>query len=157
MEKSCVLELCWFSFLRPVFGPSWAFPAARRLFPSCSKRGLPPLVAVLGCLIAAASPAVEQGSRLHMLQQLPRGSVVLAPGRTDLIAVVHRFSCSVAYGIFPDQGSNLCLLHWQVGSSPLSHHGGPKIFFFFFFGPRPFLKSLFNLLQYCFCFLRLVS
>ena len=27
-------------------------------------------------------------------------------------------SCSVACGIFPDQGSNLSLLHWQVDSSP---------------------------------------
>ena len=26
-------------------------------------------------------------------------------------------------GIFPDQGSNLCLLHWQAGSLPLSHQG----------------------------------
>ena len=29
-------------------------------------------------------------------------------------------------------------------------------FFFFFFGCRPFLKSLFNLLQYFFCFCVLV-
>ena len=28
-------------------------------------------------------------------------------------------------GIFPDQGSNLCLLHWQVESLPLSHQGSP--------------------------------
>ena len=28
-------------------------------------------------------------------------------------------------GIFPDQGSNLCLLHWQVDSLPLSHQGRP--------------------------------
>ena len=27
-------------------------------------------------------------------------------------------------GIFPTQGSNLCLVHWQVGSLPLSHQGG---------------------------------
>ena len=27
------------------------------------------------------------------------------------IAVVHRLSCSLVYGIFLDQGSNLCLLH----------------------------------------------
>ena len=27
--------------------------------------------------------------------------------------------------IFPIQGSNLRLLHWQVGSIPLSHIGGP--------------------------------
>ena len=26
-------------------------------------------------------------------------------------------------GIFPTQGSNLCLLHWQVDSLPLSHWG----------------------------------
>ena len=26
-------------------------------------------------------------------------------------------------GIFLDQGSNLCLLQWQVGSLPLSHQG----------------------------------
>ena len=27
--------------------------------------------------------------------------------------------------IFPTQGSNLCLLHWQADSVPLSHHGSP--------------------------------
>ena len=32
-------------------------------------------------------------------------------------------SCSAACGIFPDQGSNPCLLHWQADSSPLSHQG----------------------------------
>ena len=26
-------------------------------------------------------------------------------------------------GTFPEQGSNLCLLHWPVDSSPLSHQG----------------------------------
>ena len=30
---------------------------------------------------------------------------------------------SMARGIFSDQGSNLCLLHWQVDSLPLSHQG----------------------------------
>ena len=34
-------------------------------------------------------------------------------------------SCSTACGIFPDQGSNPGLLHWQVGSSPLSQQGRP--------------------------------
>ena len=32
----------------------------------------------------------------------------------------HELSCSMACGIFPDQGSNLCLLHWRVNSLPLS-------------------------------------
>ena len=30
------------------------------------------------------------------------------------------FSCSAACGIFPDQGSNLCLLHWWADSLPLN-------------------------------------
>ena len=34
--------------------------------------------------------------------------------------------CSVACGLFLDQGSNLCLLHWQVVSLPLSHQGIPE-------------------------------
>ena len=36
-------------------------------------------------------------------------------------------------GIFPTHGSNpclLCLLHWQVGSLPLSHEGGPSSIIF---------------------------
>ena len=28
-------------------------------------------------------------------------------------------------GIFPTQGLNLCLLHWQADSLPLSHQGSP--------------------------------
>ena len=31
-------------------------------------------------------------------------------------------------GIFPDQGSNLCFLHQQVDSLPLSHWGNPQRF-----------------------------
>ena len=30
-------------------------------------------------------------------------------------------------GIFPTQGLNLCLRHWQVDSLPLSHLGSPFI------------------------------
>ena len=33
---------------------------------------------------------------------------------------------SFSRGIFPTQGSNPCLLHWQVDSWPLSHQGSPK-------------------------------
>ena len=37
------------------------------------------------------------------------------------VVMVHRFSCSGAYGIFLDQGSNPCLLHWKADSLPLNH------------------------------------
>ena len=45
---------------------------------------------------------------------------------TGLVVVVLSLSCSEACGIFPGQGSNPCLLHWQVGSLPLSHQGSPQ-------------------------------
>ena len=46
------------------------------------------------------------------------GSVVVVPGR----------SCPVACGIFPDQGSNLCPLHWQ-NSEAVDHQGSPHVEF----------------------------
>ena len=45
----------------------------------------------------------------------------------------HGFSCSAACGIFLDQGSNLCPLHWQVDSYPLFHQGSPAVFLIFTF------------------------
>ena len=36
--------------------------------------------------------------------------------RAGSIVVAHRPSCSTACGILPDQGSNLCPLHWQADS-----------------------------------------
>ena len=39
-------------------------------------------------------------------------------------------SCSTACGIFPDQGSNLCLLHWKADSSPWSHQRSPQMRYF---------------------------
>ena len=44
---------------------------------------------------------------------------------TGSVVAVHRMSCSTARGIFPAQGLNLCLLHWQMDSLPLSHQGNP--------------------------------
>ena len=44
------------------------------------------------------------------------------------VIVAHGPSCSVACGIFPDQGSNPCPLHWQADSQPLRHQGSPLIF-----------------------------
>ena len=41
------------------------------------------------------------------------------------IVVVYRLGCWVAHGILLDQGSNLCLLYWQMDRLPLSHQGSP--------------------------------
>ena len=56
--------------------------------------------------------------------QLPR---LQSPGS---VVVVHGLSCSVACGIFLDQGSNRYLLYWQADCLPLSHQGSPYNYLF---------------------------
>ena len=48
--------------------------------------------------------------------------------RAGSVTVAHGPSCSTARGIFPDQGSNPCPLHWQADSQPLRHQGSPMLF-----------------------------
>ena len=45
--------------------------------------------------------------------------------RAGSVVVAYGPSCSAACGIFPDQGSNPCPLHWQADSQPLRHQGSP--------------------------------
>ena len=76
-------------------------------------------------LIAGASPVVEQG-----LQRAP-ALTVAAHGLQDAgsVVVANGLSCCLACGIFPSQGLNPCLLHWQADSLPLNHQGSPLISF----------------------------
>ena len=76
-------------------------------FSSCSEQGLLFLV-VCRLLIAVASLCC----RARALGA--RASVVVAHRlwSTSSVVVSHRLSCSTACGIFPDQGSNPCSLHW---------------------------------------------
>ena len=85
--------LCW------IFIAVWAFLQLQRV------RGYSP-VAVCGFLTEVSCLVAEHGL-------WSRGS----------IAVAHGLSCFMAYRMFLDQGSNLCLLHWQADSLPLSHQG----------------------------------
>ena len=63
--------------------------------------------------------------------------------RTGSVIVVHGPSCSTACGIFPDQGSNLCPLHWQADSQPLRHQGSPSScsFKYFWHAQHPYVLS----------------
>ena len=90
-----------------------------KAFPSCGEQGLL-FVAVHGLLIAVASLVVDHRLQARGLQQLqhagPRVRGLQQLWRMGSGVVVHRLSCSVACGIFPDQGLNLCPLHWLVDS-----------------------------------------
>ena len=78
-----------------------------RAFSSCGKRG--PL------FIRCTGLSLSRPLLLRSTVSRRAGSVVVA----------HGLSCSAACGIFPDQGSNPCPLHWQADSQPLSHQGSP--------------------------------
>ena len=96
-------------------------------FSSCGERGLL-FIVVRGLLIVVASLVAEHRLQACRLQQLwHAGSVVVARGlwSAGSAVVVHELSCSAARGIFLDQGSNPCPLHWQADSSPLRHQGSP--------------------------------
>ena len=67
------------------------------------------LVAAHGLLMAVASLVAEHGLE----------------GAWAPVIVAHRLSCPEVCGISLDQGSNLCVLHWQEDSYPLHHQGGP--------------------------------
>ena len=82
-----------------------------RAFSSCGKWG-PLFIAVRGPLTVVASLVAEH--RLQMRRLSNCGS------RAQLLC-----GC----GIFPDQSSNLCPLHWQADSQPLHHQGSPKSLF----------------------------
>ena len=78
-----------------------------------------PLVAMCRLLIAVASLTVDMGTgRTGFSSCRHMGLVFVAPMLWSLgsVVVVHRLSCSEACEIFPDQGSNPCLLHWQMDS-----------------------------------------
>ena len=103
--KSEILKIYLFIYL---FLAVLGLRFCARAFSSCGKRG-PLFIAVSGPLTIAASLLRSTGS-----------------SRAGSVVVAHGPSCSAACGIFPDQGSNPCPLHWQADSQPLHHQGSPK-------------------------------
>ena len=97
-------------------------------FSGCGRQGHS-LAVVLGVSYCRArAPLGCVGSRVLGLQQLQRvDSAVAVCGlwSTGSTIVAHGLSCFSACGISPDQGSNLCLLHWQEDCLLVSHQGSP--------------------------------
>ena len=83
----------------------------------------------LHCCALAFSSCSQQGYSLLAVNRLTAVASLAAEPRLQgvgAVVVVHRLSCSLAYGIFPDQGSKLCPLYWQADSYPLEHQGSPR-------------------------------
>ena len=83
-------------------------------------------------LVAVASPVAEHGL-----------------WSADAVLEAHAHSYCAAHGIVPDQGSNLCLLHWQAHSYPLSHQGSPSSEFFSSLREHPVRMLVTTVLHFC--------
>ena len=104
----------------------------RRASSSCRARGCS-LFVVHGLLIAVASHcrAWALGTRASVVAAPWLSSCdLLALGSANSVVAMHGLCYSEACGIFPDQGSNPCLLHWQADSYTLRHQGTPPLDFF---------------------------
>ena len=69
-------------------------------------------------------------ARVFSLAAASRGYSLLPSmvlGHSGSVVVVQGLSCPQACGIFLDQWSNLCCLHWQADSYPLHHQGSPRL------------------------------
>ena len=90
-------------------------------------------LAVLGlrfCAWVVAASGDHSSSRcagLSLSRPLLLGST--GSRRAGSVVVAHGPSCSTVCGIFPDQGSIPCPLHWQADSQPLRHQGSPNVLF----------------------------
>ena len=110
-------QLCW------VFVAAWTFLKLRRVGPPLQLR-------CVGFSLLWLLLLRSMGSRASRLQWLWHVGSVLATPRlqiTGSILVVHGLSWSEACGIFLDQGSNPCLLLWQVDSLALHTRKAPRI------------------------------
>ena len=84
-------------------------------------------VSVRGLSLVAASGGHSSSRCTGLSLSRPLLLRSTASRRAGSVIVAHGPSCSVACGIFPDQGSNPCALHWQADSQPLRHQGSPQV------------------------------
>ena len=83
-------------------------------------------VSVRGLSLVAASGGHSSSRCAGLSLSRPLLLRSTSSGRAGSVVVAHGPSCSAACGIFPDQGSNPCPLHWQADSQPVRHQGSPR-------------------------------
>ena len=88
-------------------------------------------VSVLGLPVVAASGGYSSSRCAGLSLLCPLLLRSTGSRHAGSVVVAHGPSCSVACGIFPDQGSSPCPLNWQADSQPPCHQGSPQLSFEF--------------------------
>ena len=83
-------------------------------------------VSVRGLSLVAASGGYSSSRCAGLSLSRPLSLRSTGSRRAGSVIVAHGPSRSAACGIFPDQSSNPCPLHWQADSQPLRHQGSPQ-------------------------------
>ena len=97
----------------------------------------------LSLVVASGDHSSSRCADLSLLRPLLLRST--GSRRAASVVAAHGSSCSATCGIFPDQSSNPCPLHWQADSQPLHHQESPlPHVFFFFFLPHVLIGILFG-------------
>ena len=126
-------------FSRQVYWSGLPFPSPRDL----PDPGIEPVSLALQAdsllLSHQEAPQIEQSLFINSCRSTVEVLPFVASHRSDfscrgaqaldtraLVFAMCGLTCPTARGIFLDQGSNLCPLHWQAGSLPLSHQGSPE-------------------------------
>ena len=120
MRKKSLYLFYIFIYLLNYFWQHWVFVAVQGLF-LVEASGSHSLVALHRLLMWWFLLLQSTGSRARGVSSC--GSWIL---EHSSILGAHRLSCSTACGIFLEQGSNPCSLHWRVDSLPLDHQRSPK-------------------------------
>ena len=102
----------------------------------------------LSLVVASGAHSSSRCPGLSLLRPLLLWST--GSRRAGSVVVAHGPSCSTACGIFQDQGSNPCPLHWQADSQPLRHQGSPVAFSYLNIIPSSILPGSSQALNYNF-------
>ena len=109
VQRLLYMPLCQIFFFLIYFWLCWAFVSVRGL----------------SLVAASGGPSSSQCAGLSLSRPLLLWST--GSRCAGSVIVAHGPSCSAACGIFPDQGSNPCPLHWKADSQPLRHQGSPIV------------------------------
>ena len=119
------------------FWLSWVFPCCTKAFSSCGgRRGTPPLSSWAwasrgGGFSCRGAPALG-------------AQISVSCGTGISVVVAQGLHCSMACGIFLDQGWNPHPLHWQADSYLLYHQGSPTTTFLNILVSRRHIPPLFK-------------
>ena len=110
--------------LEPRSGFNWTLHCRQILY-QLSHRGSPRILEWIAYPFSSGSSWPRNQTWVSCFSGRFFTNWTLGSKSTDSMVIAHGLGCSTARGIFLDQGSKPCLLHWEVVFLPLNQQGRP--------------------------------